>query len=181
MLEIKKGNIETYRIFFEDFYPVLCAFAFQYIKDVEQCKDISQEALLLYWERRRDFDQLFQVKSFLYVTARNRCLNLLKREEVNRNFLQESFREGEPFYEENLIEQETYRLVRQAVKALPPQMRAIIEHAMDGLTNPQIAQEMGISEGTVHALKKTAYRKLRERLGPLYLIFLLSIEGRHEK
>jgi RNA polymerase sigma-70 factor (ECF subfamily) len=175
VLEIKKGNIETYRIFFEDFYPVLCAFAFQYIKDVEQCKDISQEALLLYWERRRDFDQLFQVKSFLYITVRNRCLNLLKREEVNRKFLEVISQEGEPFYEENLIEQETYLLVRQAVSALPSRMRTVIEHAMEGLTNPQIAQTMGISEGTVHTLKKKAYRKLRARLGPLYLIFLLSI------
>jgi RNA polymerase sigma-70 factor (ECF subfamily) len=175
VLEIKKGNIETYRIFFEDFYPVPCAFAFQYIKDVEQCKDISQEALLLYWERRRDFDQLFQVKSFLYITARNRCLNLLKREEVNRKFLEAISQEGEPFYEENLIEQETYLLVRQAVSALPSRMRTVIEHAMEGLTNPQIARTMGISEGTVHTLKKKAYRKLRARLSPLYLIFLLSI------
>ncbi|MDR1414483.1 MAG: sigma-70 family RNA polymerase sigma factor [Odoribacteraceae bacterium] len=173
--EIKRGSIETYRAFFEGFYPTLCAFAFRYIQRREPCKDISQEALLLYWERRADFDQLFQVKSFLYPPVRNRCLNLLKREEVNRNFVQESLLESEEFHEEGLIEQETYLLVRQAVGALPTRMRAIIEQAMDGMTNPQIARKMGISEGTVHALKKTAYRKLRTRLKHLYLIFILSM------
>jgi RNA polymerase sigma-70 factor (ECF subfamily) len=173
--EIKRGNVDTYRVFFEGFYPVLCVFASRYVKNREQCKDISQEALLLYWERRRDFEQLFQVKSFLYTAVRNRCLNLIKREEVNRHFLRESGREGEAFYEENLVEQETYLLVRQAVEALPPRARAVIEHAMEGLTNPRIAREMGIAEGTVHALKKAAYRALRARLRHLYVIFLLSI------
>jgi RNA polymerase sigma-70 factor (ECF subfamily) len=172
--EIKKGDVNAFRVLFEKLYPVLCLFSSKYIKNREQCEDIAQEVLLLYWERRAGFEQLFQVKSFLYTAARNRCLNFIKREEINRHYLQESLVEGDAFYEENLIEQETYLLVRQAVSALPPRARAVIELAMEGLTNPLIAKELKIAEGTVHALKKMAYRKLRARLQELYLIFLLS-------
>ena len=51
-------------------------------------------------------------------------------------------------------------------------MRTIIHYAMDGLKNPQIALEMGIAEGTVHSLKKTAYRKLREQLQEHFYLLL---------
>ena len=63
-------------------------------------------------------------------------------------------------------------LVRKAIEGLPPQMRTIIKYAMEGLKNPRIASEMGIAEGTVHALKKTAYRKLREQLKEHFYLLL---------
>jgi RNA polymerase sigma-70 factor (ECF subfamily) len=171
--EIKKGNVGLFRALFEELYPALCVFTSRYIKDRGQCEDVAQDVLLLYWERRDCFDHLFQVKSFLFTSARNRSLNILRREKVNNDFLRDSRLESDAFYEENLIEQETYRLVRQAVEALPPRSRAVVKLAMEGLTTPDIAREMNIAEGTVRALKKAAYRKLRDRLSDLHLLFLL--------
>ena len=108
------------------------------------------------------------------MVARNRCLNSLKREQVNQAYVDEANRESEEYFQEEVIEQETYMLVRKAIEGLPPQMRTIIKYAMEGLKNPQIASEMGIAEGTVHALKKTAYRKLREQLKEhFYLLFFV--------
>ena len=169
--EIKKGNVNAFRGLFEEMYPALCMYAYRYVKDNEQCKDIVQEVLLLYWERRAGFDNIFQVKSFLYIVTRNRCLNFIKHESVNRHFLELNAAWSDAFHEDNLLEQETYRLVRVAVEALPPRARAVIELAMDGATNPAIARQMGIAEGTVHALKKTAYRKLRLNLHLLRVFF----------
>ncbi|MDR0765843.1 MAG: sigma-70 family RNA polymerase sigma factor [Odoribacteraceae bacterium] len=173
--EIKQGNVDTFRSLFEELYPVLCVFTSRYTRNREQCEDIAQEVLLLYWERRDRFDHLFQVKSFLFTSARNRALNLIKREKVNRDFLRARRVESDEFYEENLVEQETYLLVRQAIRDLPPRSRTVIELSMEGLTTPEIALAMSISGGTVHSLKKTAYRKLREQLRDLYLVFLFSI------
>lgn len=42
----------------------------------------------------------------------------------------------------------------QAVEALPRQTRRVILLALDGLDNRHIAAEMGISENTVHMLKR---------------------------
>lgn len=70
---------------------------------------------------------------------------------------------------------ETYLLVRKAVGALPVQMRKIIELAMQGKKNAEIAAELSISEGTVHTLKKTAYKKLRDRLQEHFYLLLFWI------
>lgn len=162
--DIRQGDRTAFRELFEDYYPVLCVFAMRYLHDEEVCKDIAQETLLTYWQNRRDFSTIFKVKAYLYMVARNRCLNLLKRERVDDRYMQEIVQQPDYYFEDEVVRQETYLLVRKAVNALPDQMRRIIELAMLGKRNAEIAEELAIAEGTVHTLKKTAYKKLRDRL-----------------
>ena len=170
--DIKEGKEAAFKELFEDYYPMLCVFASKYLGDDEECKDVAQEALISYWEHRADFDDIRQVKSYLYTVAHNRCLNILKRAEVHAAAVEDMSREDDGLLEERVMEQEAYLLVRKAVDALPPQMRAIIRHAMDGLSNPEIARQMRIAEGTVHSLKKSAYRKLRDALKEHFYLLL---------
>jgi len=170
--DIKRGNKNAFKKLFDDYYPILCVFAAHYVEDKEICKDIVQEALLAYWERKEDFDDILKVKSFLYTVTRNKCLNHLKREQLDISHLADQ-EESDEGFEATIIEQETYRLVRKAVEELPTQMRNIILCSMQGLKNHEIADKLQISEGTVHTLKKIAYRKLRENLkGINYVLFL---------
>lgn len=170
--EIKAGRVEAFKEFFEDYYPMLCVFAMKYLHDGEVSKDVAQETLLSYWEKRTDFEDIYKVKGFLYMVARNRCLNYLKRKQINAEAVSVLSREEEGVFEERYLEQETYLLVRKAIDALPSQMRTIIRYALEGMKNPEIAREMGIAEGTVHAQKKVAYRKLRNSLREHFYLLL---------
>ena len=170
--DIRNGNKAAFRELFEDYYPILCVFAMKYVRDEEQCKDIAQETLLAYWQNRQDFEDIFKVKGYLYMVARNRCLNMLKRGQVNENYVKEASQQPGYYFEDEIVRQETYLLVRKAVESLPSQMRRIIEEAMQGKKNAEIALELHIAEGTVHALKKTAYRKLREQLQEHFYLLL---------
>ena len=115
----------------------------KYIRDEEQCKDVAQETLLTYWQNRADFEDIFKVKGYLYRVARNRCLNMIRREQVDEHFVKEALTESEAYFENEVIRQETYLLVRK--------------------------------EGTVHTLKKTAYKKLRDRLQEHFYLLLFWI------
>lgn len=173
--DIKSGNLSAFKEFFDDYYVMLCVFAAKYLKDDEQCKDVAQEALADYWEKREQFDDIYKAKGYLYTVARNRCLNILRHEKVNQGYMERYGREleTERVFEDQVVAQETYLLVRKAVDALPSQMRTIIRYSLDGMKNPQIATEMGIGEGSVKSLKQTAYRKLREQLREHYYVLLL--------
>ena len=175
--DIKRGSLPAFKEFFDDYYIMLCVFAARYLKDDEQCKDVAQEALAGYWERREDFDDIYKVKGYLYTVTRNSCLNILRHAKVSQDYQKnyEDELESESAFEDHVIEQETYLLVRKAVGALPVQMRKIIELAMQGKKNAEIAAELSISEGTVHTLKKTAYKKLRDRLQEHFYLLLFWI------
>lgn len=154
--DIKRGNKQAFKKLFDDYYPILCVFSFHYVEDKEVCKDI------------------LKVKSFLYTVTRNKCLNYLKHAQLDIPFFhgKEEYDNG---FEAEIIEQETFRIVRKAVEELPTQMRNIILYSMKGLKNNEIADKLQISEGTVHKLKKIAYRKLRESLKGINYILCLFL------
>lgn len=172
--DIRRGNKNAFKKLFDDYYPILCVFSSHYIEDKEVCKDIAQDALLAYWERKKDFNDILKVKSFLYTVTRNKCLNHLKHEQLEIPVFsgQEEFDNG---FEAAIIEQETFRIVRKAVEELPTQMRNIILYSMKGLKKHEIANKLQISEGTVHTLKKIAYRKLRKTLKDINYTLLLFL------
>ena len=170
--DIRNGNRTAFKELFYEYYPTLCLFASHYIADSDICKDIAQESLLSYWERKENFDDLLKVKAFLYTVVRNSCMNHLKHERFNVN----GYADVESAeLEETLIEEETYHLIHQAINSLPKQMKRIIMLSMQGKKNQEIAQELGIAEGTVHKLKKIAYKKLREQLSEIIFALFLFL------
>lgn len=168
---IQQGNELAFKELFDEFYQALCVFALTYVKDQVQAADIVQEVFIKYWNRRGDFDNLFKVKSFLYTVVRNDCLNAIRDKKEKREDI--SLIESDAFFVDNLVEEEAYRIFYNAVEALPLQTREVIQLALDGLKNSEIAKQMGIAESSVHTLKKLAYRKLKVTLKDYYyLVFI---------
>jgi len=170
ILKIRKGDKSSFKVFFNSFYPVLCAFAERFLKNPDLSEDVAQEALIKFWERKEEFDHLDGAKRFLYVVAKNNCINLLKRPRINDDLSLLRELESESFLKRNIIDHETFLLVRNAVESLPIRMKEIIELSMQGMKNAEIAGQMGISPLTVHKAKKNAYRKLRELLKDNYYL-----------
>ena len=156
---------------FDEFFQALCVFAASYVKDDALAIDIVQESYLSLWFHRENLRERKNVKSFLYASVRNRCLNVLKQKKWERVDL--SHLESESFLENTLIKVETYRMLYQAIEALPGQTREIMYLSMGGLKNHEIAEKLGVSIHTVHTLKKIAYKKLKMALKDYYYLLLL--------
>ncbi len=170
--DIKDGSKSAFKEFFEDIYPILCVFAENFLRTKDQSKDVAQEALLKFWEKKNEFKNIQGVKGYLYISVRNRCINILKRSKKSEDLESLKELESESFLKKNIINQETFAEVRRAVESLPKRMREIIELSMQGLKNPEIAEQLGISTNSVHTSKKTAYRKLRDALKDKYYLLL---------
>lgn len=172
---IIEGDQEVFKSLFEDYYPILCLFASRIVKDDEVSKDIAHEALLLYWEKRMNFDNTFKVKSFLYTVARNKSLNYL-RHNSKTNIINDQLEDMNALADYTIIEQETLLMVRKCINDLPPQMQRIMKLHLSGMTNREIADFLGISEDTVKATKRVVYIKLRPQLEhQFYMLSILSV------
>lgn len=172
--EIKSGNRQAFKELFDEFYQTLCVFASRYLRDDALAADVVQEVFVKFWEHHADFDDDLKIKSYLYTSVRNACLNTIRDK---KEFIPEgeslSQLEKESFFENTVLERESFRIFYAAVDSLPERSRKIIYLAIDGRTNHEIATEMKITEFTVHRLKKIAYKKLKMLLKDYY--FLLSI------
>lgn len=179
-LERSKMNVDIrldeqgFHDIFKKYYIALCAFATQYTEDKEISADLVQDSFLQLWQIREDFLYLHQVKSFLYMTVRNKALDELRHSKVVYEYEQDmAKKQTDLFFHDAVVEEETYRIIVEAINKLPNQMRAIMHLALQGEKSKEIAIRLEISNETVHTLKKIAYKKLKEYLKDYYYLLLL--------
>ena len=89
IINIKKGDKKAFEELFNTFYPMLCSFAENYIKDIQIAEDFVQEIFISLWDKIEDFDNLSTVKSFLYTSVKNKCLNHIKHQKVKDKHTEE--------------------------------------------------------------------------------------------
>ena len=151
--------------FFESYFSLFLQFALKYIPDEETCKDIVQEAFIKYWRQENNFNDEIALKTYLYKSIRNGCLNQLRHENVRKKYFESlpDDWESEDYFMENVIKEEVANIVLQE-----------IFKALDGYSNEEIAEELGVSVNTVKTHKARSYIMLRQNLGHLrVLLFLL--------
>lgn len=175
IISIKLNEQEFHRIF-DKYYVALCSFANQYTEDIDLSADIVQDAFVKLWQIKDDFFYLHQVKAFLYTAVRNKALNELEHSKVVLEYAQKIIeKQKDSFFHDAVVEEETYRVLFEAIDKLPEQMKAIMLLALEGKKNAEIAEQLNVSPETVHTLKKIAYKKLREYLKGYYYLLLFFI------
>jgi RNA polymerase sigma-70 factor (family 1) len=172
ILKFQNGDKQSYRSLFNRLYPVMCLFAKKIIKDYDDSEDIVQEVFIELWHQWTRFESIEQIKAFLYLSVKNRCLNFKKHLTVKERFINTAMADTEQFFEEYVLETEVIQNINNAINNLPEQRGKIILLGMQGLKNNEIAEHMKISINTVKLQKKIAYRQLREKLKPSHFISL---------
>jgi len=160
---INQDDIKAFKRFFEGFYPSVCVFARKYLKDSDLAEDLAQEAFIEFWKQKDKFTEVKAMKGFIYTVTRNKCLNDIKLRGIRENILRNKISSDDYFYE-LILEEETYRILHQAVNNLSPQGSKIVWLSLEGNKNQEIADQLGISINTVKTLKKNAYKELRIQL-----------------
>ena len=177
---IRQGHRKAFREVFEHHFHALCAFGYRYLGDPPAVEDLVQEAFVAFWERRNGFDNAATIKSFLYTSVRNKCLNHLKHRAVQKKHESSLIYEleSDQHFTRHVIEEETFRILLEEIRKLPEASKEIMILALNGLKNPEIADELGISVNTVNTQKKIAYAKLKNKLGPhMGLVLLILLWG----
>lgn len=158
---------------FDDFFVPLCLFAENYVGDPHVAEDIVQECFIRLWQQKRKFESRYQIKSFLYISVRNQALNVIEHQKIVTAFEGKVIDKSEKsFFRDHLIEEETYRMLMNAIDHLPAQTRKVMLLALEGNDNKEIAVHLNIAVGTVHTLKKIAYKRLREELKDYFYLIL---------
>lgn len=164
-------SIAGYKSLFDSLYPPLCLFANKYLDDLETSKDVVQEVFIKVWEQKVQYINWHAMKSLLYKSVRNRCLDVLKSKHFKMGLQSSELNDAkfmtEDFFVNQLIIVETYAQLEAAIKKLPEKSQKVIRLSLDAYTNIEIAEEMCVTKNTVKSQKRIAYNKLRQALGNL--------------
>lgn len=171
-IAFKQGNEQAFKAIFDCYYKGLFFFAKKYLADDSEVEDLLQEVFRMLWEKKATLKDALALKTFLYVSTRNRALNIIRHNKIVTEHQNEFIAKvGDLSYFKNqLIEEETYRLLINAINELPAQSQKVCKMLMNGARNVEIAEVLGITTSTVKYHKQQAFSILREKLGEQILI-----------
>ncbi|TYO90448.1 sigma-70 family RNA polymerase sigma factor [Oceanicella actignis] len=134
-----------------------------------QAEEVVQEAMLAVWRKAAQFDPArASASAWIYRIARNRQIDMFRREgRPVPDELAEELAHDPDAADALALDQETRRL-RDALGALPPAQREMIERAYLGeLSHGEIAAVTGLPLGTIKSRIRLALTRLRHELKDL--------------
>jgi RNA polymerase sigma-70 factor (ECF subfamily) len=178
--ELKQGNKVVFDYIFNYYYSSLCTFSMQYINDHEMVEDLVQDLFVNLWSEAPNINIRSSLKSYLFASVRNRCLDFLKHKKVSekhRTYHLYSADSNENSTDHYFSESELRQTLHKSLEKLSPRCREIFELSrMHGLSNKDISEKLEISKRTVELQISNALKILRKELVeflPLWLIAFL--------
>lgn len=166
------------RIYIEKLYRRfcyrMCRVARKYAQSPADVEDIVSDSCIHLLLKRHTLERLnaFQLQRYVAKVVQNEAINFYKRERRENGFYRWYHLNSQPqsvedcSLEKEVLLNEQIRLLRNAIAQLPEKERqALYLKIHDGKEDAEIAEKIGIAEGSVRKYISRARQRLREELG----------------
>lgn len=165
-------TLKEFELNFKKLYLPLGMYALRIVNDPDVAEDLEQDAFMKAWQYIENGGNIENFSSFMYRAVRNICLSYLhgKIEMLDESDIPEV---GEEEIDTSIRDAAIWK----AIDGLPEKCREIfLMSKRDGMSNQEIAEELGISVKTVKNQMTKAFSRLRDSLSeghkPFFLPFL---------
>jgi RNA polymerase sigma-70 factor (ECF subfamily) len=175
VISAQQGEREAFEVLVERYTQKAYRIAFDFARNREEAKDLSQEAFLQAFSHLKGFDRRSSFYTWFYRILVNLCLDARRRKgRVAWESLDEKTEIGSglekianpgPSPDQEAMRGELSRRIGEALATLPPKQRTVfLLKNHQGLSINEIAAIMKTAEGTIKAHLHRAVMSLRERL-----------------
>ena len=168
----QKGDPEAFGQLMEPLEQLVWRVCWHYTGNREAAEDCGQEAMVRIWRSLESYRGDCALESWVYRIAANCCMDWLRKKKRDQSVSMEPMREQgfdpadpSPGTEEQVIAKDERRRLREAIALLPDDQReALILTQLEKVPYEEVAQALGVSEGTVKSRVNRAKARLKEIL-----------------
>lgn len=161
----------AFELVFNQYYNVMVLYACRFMDTRPEAEEITQDVFVKFWEKCESLSEDSSIKSYLYRSVHNSCLNAIKHHKVKDGYRQHVINMMESSYQTELEEEDPDALrnrINQEIDKLPPRCAEIFKLSrFEGLKYQEIAEHLEISVKTVEVQMGKALKVLRESLQDL--------------
>jgi RNA polymerase sigma-70 factor (family 1) len=179
LVELLKGGDErSYTEIYNRYKGLLYRHAFKKLKNQHEADDVLQEVFTTLWVKRASFDGQNNLAGYLYVSMRNKILNIIAHQSIHYAYeaqYQHIVDEGTAITDHRVRIKLLKEMIDSEIAMLPPKMREIFEFSRNAhLSHREIADRLDIAEKTVRNQINNALKILRNKFGvTIYVLLLL--------
>lgn len=175
--KIAEGDVRAFHNVFSEYYGQVKQFSYFVLKDMDAAEDVAQEVFIKIWTGRGVLPEVRNFRNYLFQISKNAVIDYIRRESamvLRNNVFAGRFFAGDDSFENDFIARETQGAIDEIVENMPPKRREVfILNRVQGKSNDEIAELLGLSKKTVENHLHLALKELKEKL-PLLLVAVAS-------
>ncbi|MBL1410422.1 RNA polymerase sigma factor [Sphingobacterium faecale] len=179
-----EGEEHAFKYIFNTYYKRMCLYARSFVDESREAEDLAGDAFIRIWEGKKAYESVCHLKAAIYQTVRRLGINNLeatKRRNLRANIYYEEHSQIAPSQLQEIVFVEAMAELYHAIEALPNKAQEIIRLTyLEGKSNLEVAEIMGINVQTVKNQKLRALTLLRSRISKntfhLLVLGFLSLE-----
>jgi len=165
---LQKGDVEAFDQIYEKYSGKLYAFGLKYLRSTDEAEELVQSVFLKLWENHKTLKKEPSFKSYLLAIAYNDICKLFRKRNYRQKFIDDTLYENSQSsseIEDGIDYHSVLERVQQIVDKLPEKQKTIfLKSRQEGKSSKEIAEEVGLSPGTVDNYISESLKFLRGRL-----------------
>lgn len=152
--------------------PKLFRYAYRFLEDRDDAQDAVQEVFVKLWRMRDQVREVRNLEAFAVRITRNYCLDKIKTKhtvsmDVNDYFKDRVSDTSDPH--EELEKSDSMKVLGQILEELPEPQKSVIKmRDVEGYSNEEVGEILGLTPGNVRVVLSRARKKIRESFIQLY-------------
>lgn len=164
---LKEGEVKALKEIHDDCFDRFLYIALGFIKSRPDAEELVQDVFLKLWRNRSNLDVELTYEGYLYTSLKRAVYNKIRdlaKISQSREDLQDIY-SASARTDDDLIYQELSDHYQKALAELPPQRQQVFKlRRIEGLTNKQVAEKLGISVKMVEKQMTLALNFLKNKL-----------------
>ncbi len=182
LADLKKGEKKALKQVFTTHFPRLIKYAGYFIADHQEAEDIVQDVFVQVWETRKSIKIDSNFDSYIFTLVRNRCLNALKKQLVEKKYIDKMQVNSEELYNISFemddflpMEKLLFQELEKIIEEMPERCQAAFcLKWKEGKKIREIAEIMEISTTMVDKHLAKGMEIIRQKMTPeMFLFFYL--------
>jgi RNA polymerase sigma-70 factor (family 1) len=160
-------SIEKFEELFKRYYAPLVVYACKYVSSIDVAREIVQDFFVRLYEKQHSLSISISVKSYLYRSVFNCCINYLNQKSLQDKHLKsiDLDKDDENSLENEINTVELQYQIYKVIDELPAKCKQIFKmNRIEGLKNEEIASRLNLSKRTVETQISKALKILRRKL-----------------